>query len=183
MVLKQINIQLHHVVSDLTGVNGMKNIRAILAGERDPQALANHRERRWKPLVESIAKALQGNWRQAPLFTLRQAVELFEVYQQKIENCDQAIGRVLDALESQTDQATPSRCASKSSAATHRTSISMSGCSHQRSVLTAASSWLALPRRVPSAPRVSGCLFPRGFGISTRLASYVFRHSPSASRR
>jgi transposase len=105
--LNQMNIQLHHVVSDLTGVTGMKIIRAILAGERDPQALARHRERRCKHPVETIAKALQGNWRQEHLFALRQAVELFDVYQQKIDDCDQAIARVLDALESQTDQAAP----------------------------------------------------------------------------
>ena len=80
--LNQMNIQLHHVVSDLTGVTGMKIIRAILAGERDPKALASHRERRCKHPVETIAKALQGNWRQEPLFALRQAVELFDVYQQ-----------------------------------------------------------------------------------------------------
>jgi transposase len=85
----------------------MKIIRAILAGERDPQALASHRERRCKHPVETIAKALQGNWRQEHLFSLRQAVELFDVYQQKIDDCDQAIARVLDALESQTDQAAP----------------------------------------------------------------------------
>ncbi len=105
--LNQMNIQLHHVVSDLTGVTGMTIIRAILAGERDPQVLASHRDRRCKHPLETIAKALQGNWRQEHLFSLRQAVELFDVYQQKIDDCDQAIARVLDALESQTDQQAP----------------------------------------------------------------------------
>jgi transposase len=105
--LNQMNIQLHHVVSDLTGVTGMTIIRAVLAGERDPQVLANHRDRRCKHPVETIAKALQGNWRQEHLFSLRQAVELFDVYQQKIDDCDQAIARVLDALKSQTDQQAP----------------------------------------------------------------------------
>jgi transposase len=105
--LNQMNIQLHHVVSDLTGVTGMTIIRTILAGERDPQVLAKHRDRRCKHPLETIAKALQGNWRQEHLFSLRQAVELFDVYQQKIDDCDQAIARVLDALESQTDQQAP----------------------------------------------------------------------------
>jgi transposase len=105
--LNQMNIQLHHVVSDLTGVTGMKIIRAVLAGERDPRVLAEHRDRRCKNPVETIAKALQGNWREEHLFSLRQAVELFDVYQQKINDCDQAIARVFDALERQTDQATP----------------------------------------------------------------------------
>lgn len=105
--LNQMNIQLHHVVSDLTGVTGMKIIRAILAGERDPQVLAAHRDRRCKSPIATIAKALQGNWREEHLFALRQAVELFDVYQQKIGDCDQAIARVLDALDNQADGDTP----------------------------------------------------------------------------
>ncbi len=105
--LNQMNIQLHHVVSDLTGVTGMKIIRAILAGERDPQVLASHRNHRCKHPVATIAKALQGTWRQEHLFALRQALELFDVYQHKIDDCDQAIARVLDALERQTDQQAP----------------------------------------------------------------------------
>ena len=105
--LNQMNSQLHHVVNDLTGVTGMKIMRAILAGERDPQVLAKHRDRRCKNPVERIAKALQGNWREEHLFSLRQALELFDVYQQKIQDCDQAIARVLDALASPTDQQTP----------------------------------------------------------------------------
>ncbi|MEE4238488.1 MAG: IS110 family transposase [Anderseniella sp.] len=105
--LNQMNIQLHHVVSDLTGVTGMKIIRAILAGERDPQVLAEHRDRRCKNPVETIAKALQGNWREEHLFALRQALELFDVYQQKIHDCDQAIAGVLDTFEKQGDGNTP----------------------------------------------------------------------------
>jgi transposase len=105
--LNQMNIQLHHVVSDLSGVTGMKIVRAILAGERDPLVLAEHRDRRCKNPVETIAKALQGNWREEHLFALRQAVELFDVYRRKIEDCDQAIARVLDALQGQTDRETP----------------------------------------------------------------------------
>jgi hypothetical protein len=105
--LTQMNLHLHVVLSDITGVSGMKIIRAILAGERDPQVLASHRDRRCKHPVATIAKALQGNWRQEHLFCLRQAVELFDVYQQKIDDCDQAIAQVLDALENQTDQEAP----------------------------------------------------------------------------
>lgn len=85
--LNQMNIQLHHVVSDLTGVTGMKIIRAILAGERDPQVLAKHRDRRCKNPIETIAKALQGNWREEHLFALRQAVELLDVYQHERGQC------------------------------------------------------------------------------------------------
>lgn len=105
--LNQMNLQLHHVVSDLTGVTGMTIIRAILAGERDPQVLAKHRDRRCKNPVEVIAKALQGNWREEHLFSLRQSLELFDVYQQKIDECDQMIARVIDAMDKQADGQTP----------------------------------------------------------------------------
>ena len=105
--LNQMNIQLHHVVSDVTGVTGMAIIKAILGGERDPEKLAELRDRRCKNSVETIAKALQGNWRDEHLFALRQAVELFEVYQQKIRDCDLAIEQVLKAFEPQTDEPPP----------------------------------------------------------------------------
>jgi len=105
--LNQMNIQLHNVISDLTGVTGMTIVRAILAGERNPQVLAEHRDRRCKESIETIIKSLQGNWRQEHLFSLRQAVELFDIYQQKIDDCDQEIAKVLDSLDSHTDQQTP----------------------------------------------------------------------------
>jgi transposase len=105
--LSQMNVQLHHVVSDLTGLTGMKIIRAILAGERNPRVLAEHRDRRCKNPVETIAKALQGNWREEHLFALRQAVELFDVYQEKIADCDRAIAGVLDTFENQAGGDTP----------------------------------------------------------------------------
>ena len=105
--LNQMNIQLHHVISDLTGVTGMKIIRAIIDGEHNPEILAEYRDRRCKEPIEIITKSLQGNWREEHLFSLRQAVELFDVYQQKINDCDQEIAKVLDTLNTQTDQQTP----------------------------------------------------------------------------
>src|SRR5690242_13883888 len=61
--LMQMNIQLHHVVADITGATGMRIIRAIIAGERDPATLAVHRDRRCHATVEVISAALTGNWR------------------------------------------------------------------------------------------------------------------------
>ena len=86
-----MNLQLHHVVNDITGVTGLKIIRAILDGDRDPVILAKHRNPGCKNSTETLAKALHGNWREEHLFALRQAVELFDLYQQKIQTCDQAI--------------------------------------------------------------------------------------------
>lgn len=97
--LEQMNLQLHKVLSDVTGVTGMRIIKAILAGERDPVVLAQLKH----PLVQSsedtITQALTGDWRREHLFTLRQAVELYEVYQQKIEACDQETQQYMQSLE------------------------------------------------------------------------------------
>jgi hypothetical protein len=71
--LMQMNLQLHHVVSDITGVTGMKIIRAILDGERTPSSLAEFRDVRCKASVETIGEALTGNYRDEHVFSLRQA--------------------------------------------------------------------------------------------------------------
>lgn len=89
--LQQMNLLLHNVVSDITGVTGMKIIKAILAGERDPRVLARHRDERCQHTRTTIAKSLVGNYREEHLFALRQAVDLYEIYQAKIADCDQAI--------------------------------------------------------------------------------------------
>jgi hypothetical protein len=89
--LAQMNLQLHNVVTDITGVTGMGIIKAIIAGERNPQTLASLRDKRCKNTVETIARSLHGNYRAEHLFSLQQAVELYEFYLQKIADCDQQI--------------------------------------------------------------------------------------------
>jgi len=93
--LQQMNLVLHHVVADVTGVTGMTIIRAILAGERDPQVLAQNRDPRCKNSAEVIAQSLVGNYRAEHLFALQQAVTLYEVYQAQIAACDEQIDRYL----------------------------------------------------------------------------------------
>jgi transposase len=78
--LMQMNLQLHHIVSDITGVTGMAIIRAIVGGERDPNVLASHRDRRCHASVETVCQALIGNYREEHIFALAQAVELYDVY-------------------------------------------------------------------------------------------------------
>jgi transposase len=89
--MTQMNLLLHEVISDITGVTGMKIIRAILRGERDPLILAQFRNPHVKSSSEEIAKALHGDWRDEHLFTLRHAVEIFDVLRSKIEECDQKV--------------------------------------------------------------------------------------------
>lgn len=104
--LSQMNLQLHHVLSDLTGVTGLAILDAILAGERDPQVLASHRDRRIKASPETIAKALVGDYRSEHLFTLRQALDSYRHYQRLIGECDAEIERRLGAFASTIDAAT-----------------------------------------------------------------------------
>lgn len=97
--LEQMNIKLSHVITEITGVTGMTIIRAILDGERDPHRLALHRHGRCKADEATIAKSLEGTWREEHLFALRQAVELYDVYQQRIKACDDAMEALLHSWE------------------------------------------------------------------------------------
>jgi transposase len=97
--LEQMNLKLHHVVSDITGVTGMRILRAILDGERRPDKLARLRDHRCKNDEATIALALQGHWREEHLFALRQAVELFDFYRQQIAACDLQIETYLHRFE------------------------------------------------------------------------------------
>lgn len=101
--LTQMNVQLTNVISDITGSTGIRIIQAILAGERDPQRLAQMRDYRTKNDEATIARALHGNFEPQHLFALKQAFELWDVYQQKRRACDQEIAQYLRGLESAID--------------------------------------------------------------------------------
>jgi transposase len=101
--LAQMHLHLHHVISDITGVTGMRIIRAIVAGERDPRTLAQYRDYRIKSSADTIAKALEGDYRAEHVFTLTQSLALYDFTQQQIAACDQEIERVLATLDSQVD--------------------------------------------------------------------------------
>ena len=101
--LEQMNLQLHKVLSDITGVTGLKILRAIVAGQRDPVVLAQMRHPLVQSSEETIAKALTGDWRAEHLFTLRQALELYDIYQQKIQDCDREIEAYMKTLGSRGD--------------------------------------------------------------------------------
>jgi hypothetical protein len=81
----------------------MAILRALLAGERDPAKLAALKDYRIKASTHTIAKSLEGNWREELLFNLRQSLELYEVYQQKIAECDVRIEAHLLTFDSKID--------------------------------------------------------------------------------
>jgi transposase len=91
--LLQMNIQLSQAVTDVTGVTGQKIIRAIVAGLRKPEELATLRDPGCKHSEEEIAKALTGTWREEHLYVLKQSLELYDFYTEKIEACDAEISR------------------------------------------------------------------------------------------
>ena len=105
--LDQMNIRVHHAVADLTGVTGMAIVRAIVAGERDPQALAGLRDRRCHKSVEEIVAYLEGNWRSEHLFVLEQALKTYDFLQERLGQFDAQILLQLHALEHPTAAASP----------------------------------------------------------------------------
>jgi transposase len=96
--LVQMNLQLGEVLSDVMGMTGQAIVRAIVAGERDPNVLARHRHARVKASERDIARALTGNWREEHLFVLGQALAMFDSLAQRILECDAKIEALLAPL-------------------------------------------------------------------------------------
>ena len=98
--LIEMNVQLHNAISDLSGLTGQAIIRAILAGERDPHALAALRDCRIQASEEEIAHSLQGNWKADVLFELQQAVAAYDFYRRQMVECDRRLQQYMAALPS-----------------------------------------------------------------------------------
>jgi hypothetical protein len=101
--LTQMNVQLQHVISDLTGVTGQAILNAILDGERDPQKLAALKDHRIKASRDTIAKSLCGDWRAEHLFTLKQTHALWQQHQSLIGECDAQIAAMLKTFDARVD--------------------------------------------------------------------------------
>lgn len=98
--LDQMNLQLHHVISDIVGQTGLAIVDAILDGERDPLKLAGLRNERIKASEETIARSLVGDYRPEHLFTLRQSLAAYRSYQKLIDDCDREIRQRLHDFQS-----------------------------------------------------------------------------------
>jgi transposase len=96
--LAHMNLQLQHVVSDITGATGMRIIRAIVAGERNATMLAAMRDLRCQSSVETIQRALVGNYQPEHVFALSQALAMYDAYQAQISLCDEQIAQSLQQL-------------------------------------------------------------------------------------
>lgn len=105
--LEQMNLQLHKVLSDISGVTGMAIIRAIVGGERNPAVLASMRNKAVKKSEEEILKALSGEWRSEQLFLLGAALELFDLFHTKIAECDKRIQECIRSFEDKSEPSQP----------------------------------------------------------------------------
>ena len=101
-----MNLQLHNVISDLTGLTGMRILRDIAAGQTDPERLAEHRHTRIRASKQEIADSLRGHYRDEHVFQLRQALEFYDFYQQQIQACDREIEARVRTLEVRCERPT-----------------------------------------------------------------------------
>jgi transposase len=97
--LEEMNVKLTEVVSDIVGQTGMKILKDIVRGVRDPVKLAKHRHENCKRSEAEIARALQGTWRQEHVFVLSQALRLYEFYQKQLRDCEEQIEASLRSLQ------------------------------------------------------------------------------------
>lgn len=102
-----MNLRLTNVLSDITGVTGMKILRAIIAGERDPKVLAQFRDERCSKSEAEIAKSLEGHYKPEQVFVLQQAIELYDFYEQQVQHCDAQLEALYQQFEPPEDPGTP----------------------------------------------------------------------------
>jgi len=98
--LTQMNVQLANIISDISGATGMAILRAIVAGERDPDKLASRKNSLIRATHAQIAQSLVGDWREELLFVLEQSLELYDTYLGKIAECDRRIEAYMTSMES-----------------------------------------------------------------------------------
>jgi transposase len=98
--LDPMHLHLHHVMRDVTGVTGLRMLRAIIAGERDPRTFAQERDYRITSSPDTLVKALEGEYRPAQVCTLTQSLALDDFPPQHMAACAQEIARVLGTFAS-----------------------------------------------------------------------------------
>jgi transposase len=107
--LDQMNVQLHHVIADITGKTGMAIVRQIVAGNHDPKALAQYRDPRCHASTEVVTEALRGHYKTDHLFTLEQSLSLYDTYSRHIKQCDERIEIVLGEISAEFPEPSPSK--------------------------------------------------------------------------
>lgn len=101
-VLVQMNVYLHLAIADIAGATGMRILRAICQGQRDPQKLAALRDPNCKKSKEEIAKALEGTWDLAHVFELKQLLKAWDFYQNQLRECDKQYAKAAAKMPDKT---------------------------------------------------------------------------------
>jgi transposase len=101
--LDQMNVQVHHVLSDITGLSGLAILDAIVAGERNPRTLAGLRDGRVRASEETTIQALTGDYRPEHVFTLKQSLAAYRYYQRLLAACDLEIEQQLKGFDAKVN--------------------------------------------------------------------------------
>jgi len=126
--LELMNIKLHTIISDIDGKTGLLIIEAILAGERDPEVLADLRDRRIKASREDIIKSLEGYWTKEHLFELRQCYQMYCAHRDMIQECDLEIEEQLrDHIASENEGVIPEMSNIKRKSGKHKIPFNLTG--------------------------------------------------------
>jgi hypothetical protein len=105
--LTVMNLRLTNVLSDITGVTGMKIMRSIVAGERNPEVLASYRHNNCAKSQAEITKSLEGNYKREHLFALKQSMELYDFYDQQLKDCDTELEAMYQEFDLPDEPGTP----------------------------------------------------------------------------
>src|SRR5256885_10858212 len=116
--LDQMNLQIHHVISDITGVTGLAIVDAIVAGKTNPKELAKLRDSRIKASLETVIKSLVGDYRPEHVFTLKQSLITYRYYQQLLDECDREVQQRLQAFDTKDDGPTTAAAVDSSNSTT-----------------------------------------------------------------
>ena len=125
--LDQMNLQIHHVISDITGVTGLAIVDAIVAGNTNPKELAKLRDHRIKASIEIVIKSLVGDYRPEHIFTLKQSLTAYRYYQQLIGDCDQEVQHRIQAFDDTNTGGGSTASVEASSSATPSTRFDLHG--------------------------------------------------------
>ena len=101
--LDQMNVQLHKVLSDISGVSGMRIRRAIVSGVRNPEELAAMAVGGIKATPKEVAEALRGHYREQHVFALAQALKTFDFLHERVRECDLAIEKLMERFPSKNE--------------------------------------------------------------------------------
>ena len=116
---EQMNIKLHHVITDITGKSGQAIIQAIISGEHDSKTLAGLVDHRVKATKEEIIKSLEGTWKPEHIFEIRQSYETFLFYKEKMTECDKEIEKHLKTKAADQPTAGPKKKIKKDYSSNH----------------------------------------------------------------